>query len=77
MACPKKLMGGSPNFEYKLMSLCCHESQNKNFQKSFFFLKSSYDFKKETSRILIFSWVSIDEYKKTKVFTVIKILKLL
>ena len=66
MACPKKIMEGSPNFEYKLLSLCYHESQNKNFQKSFFFLKSPYDLKKETSKILLFSWVSIDEYKKPK-----------
>ena len=37
VGCLKKLMGGSLDFESKLMSLCCHESQKQELPKIFLF----------------------------------------
>ena len=55
MALSKKLLESHFDFKLKMTKLCYQGSEIKNFQDSFFFLKSSYELIKETSRSLIFS----------------------
>ena len=49
-------MASYPNFKLKMTKLGCQRSQIKNFQKSFFSLKSLWELMKEISRSLLFSF---------------------